>query len=249
MQADFADALRHPARAAPHGLKVWNGADPTARFNVYRNNVIVSLTNALADTYPVVCELVGEAFFRAMVREYVQEHLPKSPVMSRYGGGFADWLAAFPPVARLSYLPDIARLEWARLRAYHAADCAAETPQTMARIACEPDTHLCAKVRLHPSASILQFDSPAVSLWAAHQGTGRDELAGIHLADRECALVARNNCEVVVVKVRPELMGTLHAIAACSTMMQLTSLAHVPDFAPALATLLANGALVIDGEQ
>ncbi len=68
--AAFAEALLDPAAPCPPGLTSWNGSDPAQRFAIYRNNVIVGLIDALADTYPVTEELVGEAFFRAMAREH-----------------------------------------------------------------------------------------------------------------------------------------------------------------------------------
>jgi len=64
-QADFAQRLLKPDLPCPSGLKTWNGSDPAPRFAVYRNNVVVSLVDALAQTFPVTQALVGEAFFRA----------------------------------------------------------------------------------------------------------------------------------------------------------------------------------------
>ncbi|MEO8121927.1 MAG: DNA-binding domain-containing protein, partial [Rhodoferax sp.] len=69
-QTAFANALLNAELPCPSGLKTWNGSDPGTRFAVYRNNVMVSLIDALADTYPVVQELVGEEFFRAMARVF-----------------------------------------------------------------------------------------------------------------------------------------------------------------------------------
>nr|BFE90967.1 hypothetical protein GCM10020185_15030 [Pseudomonas brassicacearum subsp. brassicacearum] len=62
-QRTFAAALLDPRKACPPGLVSANGADPQSRFAVYRNNVLSSLINALADNYPVVTQLVGEEFF------------------------------------------------------------------------------------------------------------------------------------------------------------------------------------------
>jgi len=121
-QHAFASALLDPARPVPSGLATWNGSDPVARFAVYRNNVVVSLVAALADTFPVVRELVGEEFFTAMARLYVAEQPPLSPVLAHYGDGFADWVVQFEPAAAVPCLADMARLERARVRAYHAAD-------------------------------------------------------------------------------------------------------------------------------
>ena len=72
MHAAFAEALLSPESDHPPGLRTWNGSDPGPRFAVYRNNLVVSLVDALADTYPVVQEMVGVEFFRAMAREFVR---------------------------------------------------------------------------------------------------------------------------------------------------------------------------------
>ncbi len=59
-QTTFAQALLNPDLPCPGGLTSWNGSDPAQRFAVYRNNVMVSLIDALADSYPGLQELVGE---------------------------------------------------------------------------------------------------------------------------------------------------------------------------------------------
>mgnify|MGYP001390820627 CR=1 FL=1 len=43
----FAAALLDAERAVPSGLVAWNGSDPARRFAIYRNNVVVSLVDAL----------------------------------------------------------------------------------------------------------------------------------------------------------------------------------------------------------
>src|SRR3990167_7733275 len=98
-QTAFANALLDPELPSPGGLSTWNGSDPATRFAVYRNNVTVSLIDALADTFPVVQALVGEEFFRAMARVSVRATPPRSRLMAFYGHDFADFVSAFPPVA------------------------------------------------------------------------------------------------------------------------------------------------------
>jgi hypothetical protein len=122
MHAAFAEALLARDFDCPPGLRTWNGSDPGTRFAVYRNNLVVSLVDALADTYPVVQEMVGVEFFRAMAREFVRVQPPASPVLAHYGAGFAEFIEDFPPAAGLPYLPDLARLELMRVEVYHAAD-------------------------------------------------------------------------------------------------------------------------------
>lgn len=200
-QTDFAAALFDAARAVPGELRAWNGSDPSARFAVYRNNVVVSLVQTLADGFPVVQRLVGDEFFAAMAGVYVRAHPPRSPVLAEYGDGFADWLAAFEPAAGLPYLPDTARLERARVRAYHAADTAALDAQALADClrACDGLDRAC--LDIHPAATAIVSDWAVASLWAAHQHHGDDAIAEVALDQAESVLVLRVGDDVLVLPV------------------------------------------------
>lgn len=124
-QTAFADALLHAGRPVPDGIVNARGKPDAARFAVYRNNVFVGLTKALAQRFPVTERLVGSEFFVAMARAYAQDHKPASPLIMNYGDDFPDFIIAFEPAGALAYLPDIARLEAAWTDAYHAADSVA----------------------------------------------------------------------------------------------------------------------------
>ncbi len=188
---DFGQALLDPHRPPPHGLKAWNGSDPAVRFAIHRNNVVVSLVAALADTFPVVRELVGSEFFEAMARLFVAAHPPRSPVLAEYGDAFADFTAAFPPAAGLPYLADVARLERARVLAHHAADAAVLDAGAVAAQLAIPTALPAAWVALHPSVRVCISGHPVVSLWVAHQGQGT--LAAVDLTSAEAALVLREH--------------------------------------------------------
>lgn len=168
-QADFADALLDPDLACPGGLTSWNGSNPATRFAVYRNNVMVSLVDALADTYPVVQALVGKDFFSAMARVYAQARPPRSPVLAYYGQDFAAFIDSFAPATSVPYLADVARLEMARVLAYHAADVSPITPQTLQNVLTDPQQLTSARLVFHPSAQIMASPFAVLSIWAAHQ--------------------------------------------------------------------------------
>ena len=105
-QTDFRAALLDPERAVPKGLTDGEGHPTTRRFAVYRNNVTVSLINALADIFPGVQKITGEEYFRAMAREYVRAHPPSSPLLFLYGQKFADFVENFEPAKTMPYLAD-----------------------------------------------------------------------------------------------------------------------------------------------
>lgn len=169
-QRGFAAALLAPEHRCPPGLRTWNRSDARARLAVYRNNVVGSLIDAVADTSPVVQQLVGDAFFRAMAAHLVREHPPRSRVLAHCGGEFTDFIARFEPARSVAYMADVARLEWARVVAYHAADVAPLTAEAVGA-ALSDDAHA-AELRLEcqPSTSIVESRSAIVSIWAAHPG-------------------------------------------------------------------------------
>lgn len=200
--ANFAAALLDPAADCPPGLVAWNGSDVAQRFGVHRNNVTVSLIDALAETFPVVQQLVGAEFFRAMAGEFVRRSPPGSPVLAWYGDTFADFAADFPPAAGVPYLADVARLEYARVLAFHAADA---EPVPVAEIAaCLSDPEVLPTLRLQLHSSLQVIDSPfaIASLWGSHQGVGDlAVIATIDPAQPECALVLRHGLSVEVMSV------------------------------------------------
>ena len=93
-----------------------------AAFSVHRNTVFGVLCNALRLSFPVVSELVGEAFFDQAATAYVTEQPPRRARLSAYGAGFPDFLEFYSPALDLAYIGDVARLDLAVGRALIAPD-------------------------------------------------------------------------------------------------------------------------------
>lgn len=192
LERRFAAALREPGLPVPEGVRALPGQSPAWRFAVYRNNVHVGLTDALAARFPVCRALVGDDFFRAMARIHAGLHPPRSPLMMLYGDGFADFIDKFPPAAPVPYLGDMARLEAARTRAYHAADAVPLPAAAFAGLA--PDALPYVRLGFHPSLELVASRFPVVSIWRHHQ----DGAAALDLreAGPEDAMVVRPFLEV-----------------------------------------------------
>ena len=126
MQRDFSRALLDANLPVPDGIVGPDGQPSKKRFGVYRNNVVVSLIEALELGYPTVQKIIGNEYFGALAKVYVCDHPPETPMMFKYSEGFPDFLQGFDPLAHLKYLPDVARLERARRQSYHSADSAAD---------------------------------------------------------------------------------------------------------------------------
>jgi hypothetical protein len=245
LQAEFAAAVfdERPEMIA----RVHAGRFPAAQhLQVYRNNVVESLTGALRAVYPVVEKLVGDGFFRYAAYEYLRAHRPRSGNLHDFGDAFASFLAGFAPAAELPYLPDVARLEWAWHQAFHAADAAAFD---LARLGAVPaEQHAALHFVLHPSARLLTSEFPIVHIFEVNQegyaGDTRIDLAegGVQ------ALVIRRGLTVYVEPLVAGAAALLTALAgeqALGTAV-LAALSAQPDFdlASTLAEHLRRGTLV-----
>jgi hypothetical protein len=237
--AAFAGALR--GGPLPAGLTARATDEVERRFAVYRNNVTVSLTEALAARFPAIQRLVGPEFFAALARAYLQTDRPGSPVLAEWGDGFADFLAGFPPTAGLPYLPDVARIEYARGRAFHAADARPVDPARLA--AADPDR---LRLALHPSVILLRLATPAVSIWLRNQ-PGGDTLP--IPPGPETALILRDASYAVHVRaVGPGDAAMTRALLDGDTLAMAASRAAVAepghDPQPLLVDLMRVGAII-----
>ena len=161
-QDSFRNALLDAKRPVPDGLHCAKGAPAGSRFSVYRNNVVVSLSEALATAFPLVKKLIGEESFSKLAGVFVRDHPPASPLMMFYGEAMPAFLESFKPLEHIGYLADCARLDLAIRQSYHAAD-APKFDQS----ALIPDDNgeFSTIVRLAPSAKIIRSAWPLYDIW------------------------------------------------------------------------------------
>jgi hypothetical protein len=192
--SDFAAALTDPDVETPAGVIGPNGKGAIKRYNVYRNNVTVSLIDALAGIYPAVQRLTGSEFFRAMARFHLRATPPTSPLLFEYGRDFPAFIEQYDYAQSVPWLADIARLERAWLDAYHAADV---QPLATDALASVPPERLAELVfTAHPATGIVRSDYPALTIFAANRSDG--PVGPIETAEPEDALITRPDMEVVV---------------------------------------------------
>jgi hypothetical protein len=240
-QGDFTAALLDPALACPPGLRAWNGSDPAARLAIHRNNVIATLLDALGDTFPVVQQLVGDEFFRAMAAVFVRRAPPRSRILAHYGHEFPVFIEQFSPADGLLYLADMARLELARVQAYHAADAAALASETLSAALVSGERIGDLRIGLHPSASVFSSSFAVVSLWAAHQD-GSD-FGAISLDRPEEAIVLRDGLDVLVLHAPPGGGEFVKALQHGNSLADAVSVASIEEPAfdvSAMLVLLAR---------
>jgi Putative DNA-binding domain len=197
---------------------------------VYRNNVYASLTDALEAVYAVVARLVGADCFRGCGYHYVRYAPPASGNLHDFGAQFADFLASFAPVRTLAYLPDVARLEWARHCAYHAADAPAFALDALARIS--PDRCAALQFDLHPSARLLASDYPLLDIWRINQPDAPSEETVDLNGGGVKLLLARRNLDVEIKAIDEAEYALLRAFAERKSFADAAAAATAmqPDF-------------------
>jgi hypothetical protein len=237
----FAKALFTPDLPAPDGLAGRDQVRPERRFAVYRNNVTVSLIDAMASIFPTVQNLVGEDFFRAMARLYVTAHPPTSPLLFTYGETFPAFLENFPPAADLPFLADVARVERLWLDAYHAGDAQPLDPTALAQVPAEELAGI--RFRPHPATRLARLT------YAGGTITRRDRagtsLEGLDPTAREAVLITRPNCDVAIELLPSGGATFLEALIAGQTLGEAFAAAagdEDTDIAGLLGFALSSGA-------
>lgn len=241
-QRAFAAACLDPETSVPTNVRGMSREQ--RRFSVYRNNVVVSLLEALAAKFPATQAVVGEDFFREAARIFLRASPPRSPVLWRFGDDFPDFLDAFAPAAALAYLPDLARLEVAVQTAFHAADAAPLTPADLARLAPEAAAHL--RLTLHPAAYLVRSTHPVATIWRMNRGA--EPLAEITNWTGEDALVTRPELDVRVVALPDGAAAFLDHLSAGQTLGDAAEAAlRTPgaDLSRILGAVVPAGALLV----
>ena len=162
-QSEFRAALLDANQPVPTGLTDGQSQPAGRRYAVYRNNVAVSLTEALHTGFPIVTKLLGPTNMDGLAGLYLRAHPPTSPLMMQYGAEFPAFLAGLPQLSHLGYLPDVARLELALRSSYHAADADPVNPQVFAQT--PPDQLMSAVLTLAPALRLIRSDWPVYDLW------------------------------------------------------------------------------------
>jgi hypothetical protein len=197
--AAFSGALLDPDLATPTVVAGPKSKAAVKRYNVYRNNVTVSLINALAAAFPATRRITGVDFFRAMARFYVRATPPSSRLLFEYGQDFPDFIERYEYAQSVPWLADVARIERAWLDAYHAADVQPLTPHELAAIPADQLVNTVFKP--HPATRVIRSRFSVVTIFTASRSDGPD--SHIEVVQPEDALVTRPALEVEVRQLPP----------------------------------------------
>ncbi|GLU31744.1 DNA-binding domain-containing protein [Trinickia caryophylli] len=242
--AAFAPGLTNPAVPAPPDVSASRTKGAAKRYDVYRNNVTVSLIDALAAIYPAVRRITGSEFFRAMARFHVRATPPSSPLLFEYGRDFPAFIETYEYARAMPWLADTARIERAWLDAYHAADATPLAAGALANVARES----LAQVRFiaHPAARIVRSRYPAVSIFAMNRV--ERPVSPLRSSEAQDALVTRPGHEVIVSQLPAGGAAFLLALIGGSPLGAAAETAFAQadsfDLAANLAAMISTGVFI-----
>jgi len=227
LEQAFAESVFFDSAPIPATIRHGSGPAYASRFSVYRNNVFASLIGAVAARYPIVRKLLWEETFNQIAHLYVTTEPPRSPVLLRYGDSFPKFLRNIGQCPAANYVSDVAELEAARTRAYHAAD--APTLSRHAFSALTPEQIQNLRPVLHPSVQLLKSAFPIVSIWEANQQANDNTL---NFWEGECALIARPISQVEIWRLPPGAYEFLSVLTDGGTIAEAVGRAieGLPDF-------------------
>ncbi len=240
-QTHFTAALLNPTVPVPEGLRDFGDRPAGRRFNVYRNNVAVSLTEAMHTGFPIITKLLGPQNMDGLAGMFLRAHPPSSPLMMHYGEAFPEFLTGIEQLSHLGYLADVARLELAIRDSYHAADSPAIDPAILGDLA--PEDLLAATLTLASSLRLLCSDWPLYDLWRFNTQDGADQPR----SEAQSVLIVRAEFDP-----EPHLLDSgsaawIKAICAGETIGDALESANAADpefdLGPLLTLLLQNHAI------
>jgi len=149
------------------GIEPWivaNGLSSTQRMRIYRHIVENTLAEALQTSYPAVLLLVGEPFFEMAAGRYMRRYPPLTGNLQDYGARFSVLLAEMEETASVPYLPDVARLEWARQQSFLAAGAEVlEASEIAYRLQYLGNSLI--RMTLHPGVQLVCSEHPVFDIW------------------------------------------------------------------------------------
>lgn len=173
LQQQFVDAIfREPSSSLLACIQE-DSISATRRLQVYRNNVYSTLTEVLKAHYPTIQRLVGEEFFTHLAKIYTSNYPSHQGNMHLFGEHFSGFVRDFSATRDLVYLSEVAQLDWAYHKAFHAADDPLFDRNRLKIIS--PDEYVNLQFRLHPSCQLFDFQYPILRIWELCQATSDDD--------------------------------------------------------------------------
>ncbi len=215
------------------------------RARVYRNSSLLAASEALKSNYAATAAIMGDDFFSAMARAFVDANRPRSRSLVGYGRTLPSFIAAGEPEHGLAWLTDLARLDRAWLEAHLAADADALAADALAELASDEAVLLATKLTLAPNVRQVTCNWQVFDLWSRLRRNERPEPGHPVAQGAQQVLVWRPKGDVEYRLLCPAEAAFLSQIAAGATLGRAAEagLSVQPEFdiGSALAAAIIDG--------
>jgi hypothetical protein len=159
---------------------------PAERLDIYADMYFYRLRDSLAEDFAKVRAIAGGDRFHNLVTDYLLVHPSSHWSMRDLGKALPSYLGGHALHEEFPYLPDLARLEWARIDVFDEADAA---PLTRSEIPGIPRESIAAlRLRLVPACRLLALDWNVAPVWRRLEEISEgSEPGGINSASVEAA--------------------------------------------------------------
>lgn len=224
-QAAIAATLLHGPDHLPESLFAGGQGGVLRGLRVHANTISHARLIALEESFPRTRDYLGEAAFNEVSRAFIDAGGAQGRSLTDIGADFAATLDD-PLVA------DLARVEWAWLECYHAAEGAALALADLAGL--DEDGLLGLRVRCHPATRVIRLASDAAPHVDPAFAPGTAALLVVR-PDAEVRLLPVDLADVAALALAQEISPLSNLIASLNE--------DHPNGGAAIAALIAAGAL------
>lgn len=163
LQHQFQAFVMRGERAVQDAIVGDDLASSDERLAVYFDAYRMRLLGILETEFPGVRALTTAEQFREIGLGYLAKFPSSYPSVRWFAGNFAGYIETVQEQLELPYLGEMAAFEWARGRAFDAADSSVLDPEDLAKL--PPDEWPALRITFHESAQRLPFSFNTDELW------------------------------------------------------------------------------------
>jgi hypothetical protein len=182
---------------------------PTDQLEVYREQFFLRHIGSLREDFPTIDHLVGRKKFDDLCRAYLRAVPPASFALRDASDRMAKFLEVAEPYRDDPFLADCAKVEWAFIEAFDAADAPPLDVSVLATI--DEDAWDRAQIAFHPSVRFLSLSAPAHTFRTAVRG---NEKPARPPAQPVCVVTFRAPDTLRYVEIEPAAFALLAALSS-----------------------------------
>jgi hypothetical protein len=199
---------------------------PVEQLEIYREQFWLRHTHALLEDFPGVAAILGQSAWESLSERYLCAHLPESFTLRNLGEKLPEFVATDRSLPHHTLVLDMARLEWAYVELFDAADPAPLGVNELSRFG--EEALGAARLLLSPGVRLLRLSYPVVELRKRILLAGSDEDVALP-APESCSLVVyRADLAILHERLEPEPFTLLDALSRGEALLAACESACAP---------------------